>query len=227
MVDFQMTRAAAHLGLQVVAVALEDVNNKDYTPYLHALRKVKLAQAIAMYQGCDLDSDPHIGGYRRLKESVARSWKRFPVSVENLIGTLRRNGDIPLISPVVDIYNLMSLERRISIGAHDIDRLEGGVRLDITRGIEVFAPLGSEDQARAPVGEFAYLDAADRVLCRMDCRQSRETCLQPSSRRILLIFQGHADMAAESVRAAANSCIDLILTYCGGDCTQRFECLHE
>ena len=52
----------------------------------------------------------------------------MPASI-NLIKQLEKNDDLPFINQVVDIYNIISLDTKLALGAHDMDRVDGNVIL--------------------------------------------------------------------------------------------------
>lgn len=132
-----------------------------------------------------------------------------------LRGQFQRRGEIAPVSPAVDLYNLMSLVTGLSIGAHDLTRVTGNARLDVTMGHESFLPLGSDSVRAVPAGEYAYVDSAERVLCRMEYRQSAESCLDTGSRDCLFIIQGHQDTGTHLLEQTAERISELLRVYCG------------
>lgn len=47
---------------------------------------------------------------------------------------------------MVDIYNLISMDTKLALGAHDLAKTEGNISLKLTTGNENYIPLGSEKQ---------------------------------------------------------------------------------
>ena len=54
--------------------------------------------------------------------------KNLPAS-ENLIRLLTKIEDLISINKAVDIYNILSIESKLCLGAHDIDKVDGNVTL--------------------------------------------------------------------------------------------------
>ena len=54
--------------------------------------------------------------------------KNLPAS-ENLIRLLTKREDLISINKTVDIYNILSIESKLCLGAHDIDKVDGNVTL--------------------------------------------------------------------------------------------------
>lgn len=213
--QFELTTAAAKLGLRTLVWVEHDLNGQAQTAGLDELRGRLLAEAHESSNACA----PIIAGYRQLRERVGRSIKRFPPSPMALRGQFERRGTITAVSPAVDIYNLVSLVTGLSIGAHDLALVHGNARLDITEGNETFVPLGSAateaQPRRIPAGEYAYIDADDRVLCRMEYRQSAQTCLTPNSRDGLFILQGHEATSCDLLQRVGERVSALLGHHCG------------
>ena len=137
-------------------------------------------------------NDPVLAGFRELHTKVGRSNKRFVSSPENLVGMFLRNGTIPSINLVVDIYNLVSLESRLALGAHDISKIDGNITLKITNGTEKFLPLGKTESEIVPSGEYSYVDDSNEVICRLEYRQVEKTKVTLDTRDCFFIIQGNA-----------------------------------
>lgn len=212
---FGLTNAAADLGLRTLVWVEHDLNNQAQSADLEALRARLLTEAHENAAACL----PIMDGYRQLRARVGRSIKRFPPSPMALRGQFERRGTLAPVSPAVDIYNLVSLVTGLSIGAHDLDRLHGNARLDITTGQETFVPLGGASSEtsprRIPAGEYAYIDDDDRVLCRMEYRQSAQSGLTPDSRHGLFIVQGHEASDCNLLEGAGARVSALLEQYCG------------
>ncbi|MEA1049990.1 phenylalanine--tRNA ligase beta subunit-related protein [Lamprobacter modestohalophilus] len=212
---FALTDAAANLGLRTLVWVEHDLNNQEQPAGLEELRAALLIEAQQHHAAC-IDI---LEGYRQLRARVGRSIKRFPPSPIALRGQFERRGTLVPISPVVDIYNLVSLVTGLSIGAHDLARIHGPVRLDLTSGHETFVPLSSAlneaHPRQVPAGEYAYIDAEDRVLCRLEYRQSSQSCLSSDSRDGLFIVQGHNATPCKLLQQVGERVSALLGHYCG------------
>ena len=79
-----------------------------------------------------------------------------------MLDVFLRHGSIAAINLAVDIYNCISLETLLSLGAHDIDQLNGSIALRMTDGSEHFTPLGKERAESIPAGEYGYVEEGGR-----------------------------------------------------------------
>ena len=100
--------------------------------------------------------------------------KGIPSSSAGLIDFILEKGSVPKINTFVDIYDVVSSFTGISIGAHDIDKLEGTPKLDIIKQDMQFKMIGGGKDGVARKGEYGYIDEKG-ILCRMDIKQCDRT----------------------------------------------------
>jgi DNA/RNA-binding domain of Phe-tRNA-synthetase-like protein len=103
-----------------------------------------------------------------------------------------------------------------SLGAHDFDRLAAPVALRLLTGTESFTALGRDTETAVAAGEYGYVDAKDRVLCRLDVLQADFSKVTASTVNALLIIEGTAEHAPDVFRQAFADAIELVTRYCGG-----------
>lgn len=209
--QFLQTDRTIKLGLKTVSWIERDLDNLGNPEQLKQLRE----QLYTLARNNTVAIENTIAGYYTLRERIGRSVRRFPPSPIALHGQFKRKSELASISTAVDIYNLVSLATGLSIGAHDLQSIMGNVRLDITCGNESFHPLGSDEVRQVPADEYAYLDDDNRVLCRMEYRQSAMTALSGNSHECLFIVQGHENTSHELLLNAAEQVSELLKAHCG------------
>ncbi|MDD3661794.1 MAG: phenylalanine--tRNA ligase beta subunit-related protein, partial [Candidatus Dojkabacteria bacterium] len=160
----------------------------------------------------------------RIKESPdASSWKGFrglhekftgsplPGSAEAIVTFIKETGTVPNINTFVDLYNVFSALTGISMGAHDIDKLDGQPRLTILTNDTPFRHATTNDQDLAKKGEYAYVD--DRgILCRLDIKQSNRTAVTKDTRNILLLLQGNEQLTQQDLEKGLSAFQKLVDT---------------
>jgi DNA/RNA-binding domain of Phe-tRNA-synthetase-like protein len=159
---------------------------------------------------------PEVVRFQEMLRQVGVNPRREQPSVGRLLTLALERGSLPAINSLVDAYNLVSVRTLCSMGAHDLDRIELPVSLRLLSGNESFTPLGSDKETAVTAGEFGYVDAADRVLCRLDVRQADISKVTPATRNALLIIEGTTAHAPEAFRRAFDEAITLITRHCGG-----------
>ncbi|MBD3363149.1 tyrosine--tRNA ligase [Candidatus Dojkabacteria bacterium] len=92
--------------------------------------------------------------------------KNITPSHKALLKRAISSGEIPNISPLVNVYNFISLKYTLPIGGHDIDKVKEVV-VGQTTGNETFLPMNTEEIEEVPKNEYAYLDKKNqKVLTR-------------------------------------------------------------
>ena len=122
-------------------------------------------------------------------------------------------GKFRSINPIVDVYNLWSARLGLSIGAFDVDRIQGSISVKVTDGSERFRPLGATELQEKAVepGGFAYVDESGEVLCWMDVRQGESTKLTAATRKALLLIEGVPPLTAEELNKFGRQIGDSLL----------------
>jgi DNA/RNA-binding domain of Phe-tRNA-synthetase-like protein len=214
--DFAISDDVRRLGVRGAFAVLSGLDNRTPHPELEAWRS-EVAQRLAAEVRPDfIESDPVLRGFRDLHDKVKRSNKRFVSSAEALVGLFQRKGVIPALNPLVDIYNLVSLETRLSLGAHDVAQVVGAISLRLTAGGERFVPLGAAQPEPIQPGEYCYLDDSGEVLCRLEHRQCERTRVTPATTACFYILQGNAATPRALLEAALRRLVDRTLALCGG-----------
>ena len=214
--DFYVEQAVLDAGVKIVFAAVYGLDNHGEDPEWAAYRDRRLEELYEAYAGLDVHADPILEGFNLLHDKTGvKRRKNIPAS-ENLIRLLKKNHGMFYINQAVDIYNLISLESKLALGAHNIDRVEGDVTLRFTDGSERFVPIGQSEPIPVAAHEYCYCDDAIEVLCRLEIRQVEKTKLDEEARNVFYIVQGNDATPYELLYETAQKIIDLTTKYCGG-----------
>jgi DNA/RNA-binding domain of Phe-tRNA-synthetase-like protein len=154
--------------------------------------------------------------FHELHRKVGILPRKEQPSLERLLTYALKRGDLPVINSLVDAYNLVSLRWGCSLGAHDLDRVAPPIGLRLLAGDESFTPLGGATPAAVIPGEYGYVDAANRLLCRLDVLQAEFSKVTAATTQALLIIEGTSSHPAEALHQACAEAITLITRHCGG-----------
>jgi DNA/RNA-binding domain of Phe-tRNA-synthetase-like protein len=213
---FQIADEVRRLGVRGAFVAMSGLGNRRYHPEFAAYRAALIARLRDELTPGFVEADPVLRGFRELHDAVKRSNTRFPSSAEALVGLFQRKGLVPEINPAVDIYNCVSLETRLSIGAHDLAAVRGDITLALADGSERFVPLGASAPERIGAGEYCYLDDSGEVLCRLEHRQCERTKVTAATTDCFYIVQGNRNTERARIEHALRRLVALTARYCGG-----------
>ncbi len=164
----------------------------------------------------EVRSGAEVAAFQALHRRVGVNPRKESSSVERLLLLALKRGELPAINSLVDAYNLVSLRTRCSLGAHDLDAITLPVGLRLLTGRESFTPLGETTPVAVVPGEYGYVDAADRLLCRLDVRQADFSKVTQRTRNVLLIVEGTAEHAPDVLRQAMVEVIEQVRRSCGG-----------
>jgi DNA/RNA-binding domain of Phe-tRNA-synthetase-like protein len=214
--DFSISDDVRALGVRGAFAVLSGLDNRTFPPGLDAWRAEVTQRLAAEVRAGFIETDPVLRGFRDLHDKVRRSNKRFVSSAEALVGLFQRKGMIPSVNPLVDIYNLVSLETRLSLGAHDMAHVRGAITLRLSAGGERFVPLGATEPEPIQPGEYCYFDGSAEVLCRLEHRQCERTKVTAATTSCFYILQGNSATPREALDAALSRLVARSLELCGG-----------
>jgi DNA/RNA-binding domain of Phe-tRNA-synthetase-like protein len=164
----------------------------------------------------DIRALPNVVALGELLHKVGVNPRKQQPSVERLLGFALRRGDLPAVNSLVDAYNLVSVRSLCSMGAHDLDRITPPVTLRLLTGHESFTPLGRDQTEPVTAGEYGYVDARDRVLCRLDLLQAEFSKVTVATSNVLLIIEGTTAHAPEVLRQTFDEAVETVTRVCGG-----------
>lgn len=214
--EFKVEKAVLDAGVKIVFVVIQGLDNSKESYEWHAHREILLNDLLERYKDIDVHQDPILEGFNLLHDHTGvKRRKNIPAS-ENLIKLLQNHGSLTYINKVVDIYNLISLDSKLALGAHNIDRVSGNVTLRFTDGTERFVPLGQTEPVAINPHEYSYIDDSNEVLCRLEIRQVQKTLVDETARNVFYIVQGNDAISDELLHQTAQKIIDLTTQYCGG-----------
>jgi DNA/RNA-binding domain of Phe-tRNA-synthetase-like protein len=159
---------------------------------------------------------PEVAAFHAILRAVGINPRRDQPSVERLLGLALKRGELPAINSLVDAYNLVSVRSLCSLGAHDLDRIGLPVQLRLLSGRENFTALGAAGPEPVQMGEYGYVDAQERLLCRLDVRQAEFSKVTEKTTTVLLIVEGTAAHAENVLRRAVADATEVVLRHCGG-----------
>ncbi len=162
------------LGLHVCVAHLSKFAIRKDSPKVRQKKKEIVAFIRDNLPADVVASHEYVAGHKELYERAGARADGLVPSYQALVDTVHKKGGFPTINTLVDLYNCVSASHLITIGAHDLSRITGQLRIGITTGKERFIPLFSTDQQSVRPGEYAYMDDSD-ILCRLDIRQCHKT----------------------------------------------------
>ncbi|MDJ0924296.1 MAG: phenylalanine--tRNA ligase beta subunit-related protein [Acidimicrobiia bacterium] len=157
---------------------------------------------------------PSLAAWRKAFSDFGVKPTQYRNAAEALLRRLTKHGDIPSISLLVDIGNLISIRYTLPVAFFDQAAVTGATTVRFAHGDESFTDLGS-DHADAPEpGEVVFVDDAGLVSARRWCwRQSAQSATGAETIEAIVTIEGHHRDAAADVAAACDDIFELLGRY--------------
>lgn len=163
--------------------------------------------------------NPVIDGWRKAYKAM-KVPKGNRCSVENLVRRVLNGNDVPSITLLVDVFNIISLDYLVPCGGSDLSRVSGDITLKAAVGDEPFVPLGSAENSAPLPGEIIYADSAG-ALCRcLNWREGDRACLREDTKDAFLIMETLDLQAAETLEQSMDAIQALLETTTLGKVTR-------
>ena len=122
---------------------------------------------------------------------------------------------MPDTNKLISIYNIVTLDSRLSIGMHDIDKISGNVNLKIAGADEKYTSITGEIKTLNQ-NQYVYTDKKN-IIFKLEVYQNPKTFVTETTKNIFITVQGNEATSAEYLMEVASEIIHLITTYCGGN----------
>jgi len=203
--------------LRAAVVEIDGARNGPTPAGLLAEFAAEQAAAATDLAGVALAEVPSIAAWRSVFSSFGVSPTRYRNAAEALLRRVQKKGDVPSVSLLVDLGNLVSIRRRLPLAVIDADRVTGTVTVREADGTEHFEDLGGTEASRPEPGEIVMVDDAGEVVTRRWCwRQSTRSGATDTTTRVLIAVEGHHRGADDDVAAAVADFADLVARHLPG-----------
>lgn len=145
---------------------------------------------------------PNIKAWREAYKKVGIPVTKYQSSIEALLRRALKGGPFPRFSPIVDLSNAISLKHLVPVGGHDINRIDGNIRLTYAEGTEKFVPMDLGEREIVEKGEVVYKDDKDVLTRRWVWRQSDKDRIESETTRVFIsvdVMSGLQSWLCESV----------------------------
>ena len=157
---------------------------------------------------------PSIAAWRRVFTQFGVKPTQHRNAAESLLRRLDKQGDIPSISTLVDIGNLVAIRYALPVAVLDLAGITGSTTVRFAAGTERFTDLGSDEIAHPEPGEVVFVDEDGVLSARRWCwRQSAQSATKPGTVEALITIEGHQDGADQDIERAIGDVSSLLARY--------------
>ncbi|MDW9986770.1 hypothetical protein GOC39_33530 [Sinorhizobium meliloti] len=135
---------------------------------------------------------------------------RTPCSAQALRKRVLKDGMIPSINPIVDLYNAVSLKYAIPVGGENYDAYAGRPLLTVADGSEPFETvMNGEVVIENPLpGEVIWRDDAGVTCRRWNWRQGTRTRLEAVDGRMWFVLESLETMPEGALAEASDMLVE-------------------
>ena len=191
-----------------------DNSPRDTAEYIRILREAE-DESEKHIRLDPLSRNPAIAVWREAFQKF-KTKKGARSSIEAMLKRVSKGERINSISPVVDLYNSISLRYGMSCGAEDIDAFVGDLLITLADGTEEFMLIGSEENDPPVAGEIIYKDDAGAVCRNFNWRESKRTMVSETTKNVFSSIELVNKERLTELKTAVEELADLYEKYLGG-----------
>lgn len=181
-----------------------------------------ITAAAQRFEGKKVKEEPDILPYREAFRALDINPNKYLCSIESLFTRIAKGKDMPHISPVVDLENVVSLKYTLPMGAHDLGGSSEDICIRLALPRDTFLPFGGEAKETPDSGEVVYAVGNQVRTRRWTCRQSEHGKITPESTDIFFPIDGLTDFNRKQVLVARDELQAFVKQIFGCEATVGF-----
>jgi DNA/RNA-binding domain of Phe-tRNA-synthetase-like protein len=206
--------------LKLGVLVLNNVNNTSPSQELEHLLKAAQENVRRDLSGITLSEHPQVAPWREAYRAFGVKAKDYPSSIENLLKRVLKGESLRSINPLVDLYNVVSLEHLLPVGGEDLDCLQGNMVLRFAGDNEPAIHLLGDAEAKAPkAGEVIYADDVGAICRRFNWKEAERSKLTANTKRAILVLEALPPVNEDKLQAALNQLKNLAERFCQASAT--------
>lgn len=154
-------------------------------------------------------AENHLAAWDEVFKAFGAKPKRTPCSASALRKRVMRDGSLPPLDPVVDIYNAISIRYAIPVGGENLAAYAGEPRLTLADGSEPFDTFkeGEPVVENPESGEVIWRDDLGVTCRRWNWRQGIRTRLDSQAQSMWFILESLPSMPLAALQEAGDELV--------------------
>lgn len=154
-------------------------------------------------------AEAHLSAWDDMFRAFGAKPKRTPCSASALRKRVLKEGALPPLDPVVDIYNAISIRYAIPVGGENLAAYAGAPRLTLAEGNEPFDTLkeGQPVIEYPDAGEVIWRDDIGVTCRRWNWRQGVRTRLDSQAQHMWFILESLPSMPLSALQEAGDELV--------------------
>lgn len=155
-------------------------------------------------------AEAHLAAWDEVFKNFGAKPKRTPCSASALRKRVLKDGSLPSLDPVVDIYNAVSIRYAIPVGGENLAAYSGAPRLTLAEGNEPFDTLkeGQPVVEYPDAGEVIWRDDMGVTCRRWNWRQGIRTRLDSQAKTMWFILESLPTMPLDALEEAGKELVN-------------------
>lgn len=164
----------------------------------------------AVLAGAPEWAEVHLAAWAEVFQRFGAKPKRTPCSADALRKRVLRDGAMPALDPIVDLYNAVSLRYAVPVGGENIIAYQGAPRLIVAEGTEPFDVIkDGEPAVEYPArGEVIWCDDVGVTCRRWNWRQGIRTRISVENQQMWFILESLPQMPLKKLHEAGKMLTD-------------------
>ena len=154
-------------------------------------------------------AENHLAAWDEVFKAFGAKPKRTPCSASALRKRVMRDGSLPPLDPVVDVYNAISIRYAIPVGGENLAAYSGAPRLTLADGSEPFDTFkeGEPVVENPEPGEVIWRDDLGVTCRRWNWRQGVRTRLDSQAQSMWFILESLPSMPLAALQEAGDELV--------------------
>lgn len=197
-------------------VVAKGIDNNSLNARIKQMLEEQINKFANEYQSVNIREIPNVKAYRDAFSELGMNPNKYMCSIEALAKRVQKNAELPKINSIVDIINAFSLKYHLSMGAHDIDKMEKDIEIRFSSSQDYFLEMGENQAQSMPEGELVYVSGHTVKTRRWIWRQSDDGKITEQTKYVFFPIDGFESLNYEQVINAREELADFL--------KQEFDC---
>lgn len=160
----------------------------------------------AVAKGEPIWAESHLNAWAEVFKRFGVKPKRATCSADALRKRVIKDGSLPQLNPLVDLYNAISLRYAVPVGGENLGGYIGQPRLSIATGAETFDTVkdGQPVEENPEPGEVIWRDDRGVTCRRWNWRQCVRTRLDSTAHHMWFILESLSPMPIDALHEAGD-----------------------
>jgi DNA/RNA-binding domain of Phe-tRNA-synthetase-like protein len=203
-------------GLQVAVGYVDGVRVESGGAELQIFKEEVIGEVKRKYNLESLKDVAIFRAYRDFFWKIGIDPTKIRPAAEALVRRILAGKPIPIISNVVDSYNLASIRSEIALAAFNRDELKGRLLMRTSEKGESFLGIGMSEPMELNGAEVVISDE-EKLVAVYPHRDAERSKVSDTTTNLLILVCGVPGIDERFLLEARKAALDLVPRFCGGD----------